>query len=222
MAFNANKFLSEISKKNGITRRTHFELRVGIPFFLVDAGYPADHLTLTGVSTNIPSISLESTDIRRSTVSYKESFPTNVNFGDLAATFFSDGQGKTLTVFKEWMNYIYRSGVEVADPVYRVPYKRDYATTTSIIHFDAEGKSVVEYTFYEVFPYALNDVSLNWGAFDDVVTLSVDFKYSTYSVKSFNTSTQPKETAQIVQKSPAKNNRLLENSLIDRIQQKII
>ena len=102
MAFNIKDFTTRLAGKNGISRRTHFQFEIGLPAFLKNK-YDAEHLTLLAVSTNLPSVTLDNVQLRRSTVSYKEPFPTNITFGNLSATFFSDGQGKTLTLFKDWL-----------------------------------------------------------------------------------------------------------------------
>ena len=55
---------------------------------------------------------------------------------------------------------------------------------------------------------------MNWGAFDDLVTLSADFKYSTYSVESVSTTNQPTQPDQPVIPKLAQNNRQPESPII--------
>lgn len=206
MAFKIKDFTTQLSKKNGISRRTHFEFQISLPAFLKN-NYTADHLTLLAVSANLPSVSLDTTQIRRSTVSYKEAFPTNIAFSNLSVTFFSDGQGKTLTIFKDWLKYIFPIDF-LADPnAFRLPYKSDYATTAIINHFDQEGRIIAKYKFEEVYPSSISDISMNWGAFDDLVTLSADFEYSSYSVESVSTTNQPTEPNELIDNKPGQNNR---------------
>jgi hypothetical protein len=54
---------------------------------------------------------------------------------------------------------------------------------------------------------------MNWGAFDDLVTLSADFKYSTYSVESVSTTNQPMQPNEAVTSKPAQNNRQPESTV---------
>jgi hypothetical protein len=213
MAFNIKDFTTQISGKNGISRRAHFQFEIGLPGFLKN-NYNAEHLTLLAVSANLPSVSLDTTQIRRSTVSYKEAFPTNISFGDLSATFFSDGQGKTLTIFKDWLKYIFPTDFVTNSNAFRLPYKSDYATTATIKHFDPEGRTIAKYKFEEIYPASISDIPMNWGAFDDLVTLSADFKYSTYSVESVSTTSQPVQPDQPVVPKPAQNNRQPETPVI--------
>jgi hypothetical protein len=213
MAFNIADFITRIGGKNGISRRTHFQFEISLPTFL-QSNYTTDHLTLLAVSTNLPSVSLDTTQIRRSTVSYNEAFPTNISFGDLSATFFSDGEGKTLTIFKDWLKYIFPTDFVTNSNAFRLPYKSDYATTATIKHFDPEGRTIAIYKFDEVYPASISDIPMNWGAFDDLVTLSADFKYSTYSVESVSTTNQPVQPNQSVIPKPAQNNRQPESPII--------
>ena len=213
MAFNIKDFTTQISGKNGISRRAHFQFEISLPAFL-KTNYSADHLTLLAVSTNLPSVSLDTTQIRRSTVSYKETFPTNISFGDLSATFFSDGQGKTLTIFKDWLKYIFPTDFATNSNAFRLPYKSDYATTATIKHFDPEGRTIAKYKFEEIYPASISDIPMNWGAFDDLVTLSADFKYSTYSVESVSTINQPTQPDQPVTPKLAQNNRQPESPIL--------
>lgn len=213
MAFNISDFAKQLSGKNGISRRTHFQFEIGLPAFLKN-NYNAEHLSLLAVSTNLPTITLDTTQIRRSTVSYNEAFPTNISFGDLSTTFFSDGQGKTLTIFKDWLKYIFPTDFTTNPSAFRLPYKSDYATIATINHFDPEGRTIAKYTFNEIYPASIQDIPMNWGAFDDLVTLSVDFKYSTYSVESVSTTGQPIQSDQPSVPLLAQNNRQPESPII--------
>jgi hypothetical protein len=204
MAFNVKEFVSKLGISNGISRRTHFEFQIVLPEFL-QTKYNANHFTMMAVSANIPSINMDTTQIRRSTVSYKEAFPINISFGDLSVTFYSDGQGKTLTALKEWLNYMFPVDFTINDSAFRVPYKSEYATKATVIHFDPEGNAIVKYTFDEVYPAGVQDIALNWGAFEDVVTVQADFKYSTYKIENL---IQESKGPDPVVPSPASNNRL--------------
>ena len=213
MAFNIKDFTTRLAGKNGISRRTHFQFEIGLPAFLKNK-YDAEHLTLLAVSTNLPSVTLDNVQLRRSTVSYKEPFPTNITFGNLSATFFSDGQGKTLTLFKDWLKYIFPVDFITNPSAFRLPYKSDYATTAIIKHFDPEGEVIVTYKFEEIYPSSVSDIPMNWGAFDDLVTLSTDFEYSTYSIERAGDIKYPTPTfPQPVVPKPAPNNQQPESPI---------
>lgn len=215
MPFNAQEFVTKLSGKNGVSRRTHFQLEIVLPNFLKNR-YDLDHLTIMAVSANIPSINLDTVQLRRSTVSIKETFPTNVSFGDLSVTFFSDGQGKTLTIFKDWLNYIFPINFSADNNAFRVPYKSDYSTVATITHFDPEGSPIVKYKFNELYPAGVQDIQMNWGAFEDIVTLSADFKYTTYSAESLYSASSKTSKKSPVIPAPAPNNRLPWTTIIKK------
>jgi hypothetical protein len=183
--FSPTRFINNIRP----TRRVHFKVEITLPQFLMEK-YDANKLTLTAVSTNIPTVSIKNTSVRRGTVSYEEAFPTNISFGDLSITFYSDMEGQTLTMFKDWVDYIFPTDMN-ADGRFSVPYKADYAAQVDIRHYDAEGRVIILYNFEDVYPVNIADIPLNWGGFNDIVTLSADFKYSKYTVENrYDSSTQ--------------------------------
>ena len=217
MPFNPKQFLSKIDAYNGISRPTHFEFSIVIPAFLAKNGYTSEHLTFTATSVNIPRVNLEDVSLRRTTVSYQETFPMNITFGDLSVTFLSDAKANNLSLFKEWLNYIFPTDAN-SESIFRIPYKNDYAVTATVNHFDPAGNKIVEYNFEEVFPTSINDVRFNWGAYDDIVSISIDFKYTKYTVKNLSSASQtptqvaPQTTP--VDNQPAQNNQLPQSPIL--------
>ena len=210
--FNIQDFTSKIKGKNGFSRTAHFQFTIVLPQFL-KTKYNAEHLTLLAVSSNLPSNTLETTELRRTTISNKEPFPTNISFGDLSVTFLSDGQGKTISVFREWMEYIFPTN---DNTTFRVPYKADYSSVATIIHFDPEGGKIIEYKFEETFPKAVGSIPMNWGSFNDVVTLSIDFEYTMYSITNFNVPTiQPSSPPESGPSASMPNNLFQGRTVID-------
>ena len=143
-------------------------------------------------------------------------FPTNVSFGDLSTTIYSDGQGKTLTLFKDWLDYIFPVNFTNNNGAFRVPYKSTYATTATITHFNPEGEPIVRYKFEELYPVGIQDIPLNWGAFEDVVTLQADFKYSTYSAESLSSIASKTSSFDPVIPTPTQNNRVPQTPIIKK------
>lgn len=214
MSFNSHQFTNRLKSKNGISRRTHFQFEAVLPSFLRQ-NYTADHLTLLAVSANLPTTNLTTTDLRRSTISNQEPFPTNIQFGDLSVTFLSDGQGKSLTLFRDWIDFIFPTRYDFDHSAFRLPYKNEYATTAVIKHYDPENNTIVDYKFEEMYPAAINDIPFNWGAFDDLVTVSVDFKYTIYSSDNKYTYLGPPIFGdQFLSPSEAPNNRIPASPII--------
>jgi hypothetical protein len=189
MSFNVSEFLKNAQGHGGFGRTAHFEIQLTLPSFLKNnTKYNglADHLTLSAVSANLPGVSIDAAVTRRGSTSFKESYPINVTYSDLSVSFLSDGEGLVLNLFKDWIDFIFPTADSESSHNARslvIPYRQEYATTITLKHFspDAANKSIMKYTFHEIFPEKIGDVPFNWGAFNDIVTLPVDFKYTYYT-----------------------------------------
>lgn len=177
--FNVSNFVSAMNTTlNGIGRRTNFRMSFTLPPSLSQY---SSLLPIVTVSSNVPPIGTNSIPIRRGTTNYEENFPYNIVFGDLSCTFLSDGKGQVLKMLNDWITTIYP--VEGADR-FRVAYRSDYvAPVATLEHFDTQGNLIVTYEFRDVYPERVSDLSFSWGAFDDIVQIPVEFKYSYYKIK---------------------------------------
>jgi len=191
MAFNVSTFLQNAQKHGGFGRSAHFEIVLTLPEIL-QKKYKLlnDHLTLSAVSANLPGVSIDAAVTRRGSISFKESYPINVTYSDLSVGFLSDGDGIVLNLFKDWIDFIFPTADSESKYNARslvVPYRQEYATTMILKHFSPEvdkngaNKSIMTYTFHEAFPEKIGDVTFNWAAFNDIITLPVDFKYTYYT-----------------------------------------
>lgn len=180
MTFKTSELISNANGRGGFSRRAHFQIDVNLPGQLA-AKYNAKDLTFSAVSTNIPRIGVDTTANRRTSTSPLEWFPHGFNFSDLSITFLSDGEGQVLSVFRDWIDIIFpTSGIGQTDN-YKVAYKAEYAVAMTIRHYDPSGKVIVTYKFEEVWPESVGEVPLNWGSYDDIIVLPVEFKYKGYT-----------------------------------------
>ena len=181
MSFNPTNFKMELSNLNGVSRSAHFQVEISLPNVAWARNYDTKILKLTAISSNIPSMIVDTVNYRRGAVTNIEAFPVNVTYSDLSITFLSDGKGEVLRLFKAWLDSLFISREDDAER-FRVAYRDDYlAKSLKIRHFDPTGKQIVEYTFIDAFPYHTGDISLNWGAFNDVVSINVNFKYRLFT-----------------------------------------
>lgn len=202
MAFNVSEFITQANGMNGIGRRTHFKMTFNLPTSL--SKY-SRMLPLVTVSSNVPRIAALTRQVRRATTSFEESFPYNVQFGDLSCSFLSDGNGQVLSLFNEWMNIIYPVSPDDIDR-FRVPYRNEYvAPTATLEHYDPQGNLILTYTFYNVYPESISDVSFSWAAYDDIIQLPVEFKYSYFTIKQ---NTVPKSNSDVIAQQPAQRTAL--------------
>ena len=184
MAFKVTEFLNNVNSQNGLSRSAHFEVNIALPPAL-GSKYNAKNIALTASSVNIPNVSIDAAAIRRSGTSYFEYFPTNVTYSNLYVFFYSDANAKNLSMLKDWIDLTFN--IDMGNNTYdgnnfRVAYRNEYAAPTlTLDHFDANGKSIIKYTFYEVFLQSIFDVYLNWSSRDDIVNIPVMFKYKYYT-----------------------------------------
>jgi hypothetical protein len=192
MAFNINQFKQSAAGKNIFSRSAHYQMEVTLPPALRNK-YKSENLTFSIATTNIPGYMIETTAIRRSGTSQSEYFPIGVSFGDLTMTVLSDGKAEMLNLFRDWQSLIFEvgglNGTASAENAfrgnsYRVAYRPDYQSFITLRHYDQEGTEIIHYNFFEAFPYAVSDMSLSWGAFNEVLTIPVVFKYRYYTTGS--------------------------------------
>lgn len=182
MAFKTSEFVAHAAGRNGFSRKAHYQVEIQLPSFLA-AQYPGgDLITFSAVSANIPAVNLETFKLKRGTNSYNEWYPYNVNYGDLSIDFLGDGEGKILTLFNEWINKIYPIATGSANQ-FIVPYKDEYVSPIlTVKHFDPEGRTIAVYIFKDAFPERTGEINFNWGAFNDITTLNIEFKYDFYTM----------------------------------------
>jgi hypothetical protein len=202
MAFNAREFLQNLGKRGGFTRSAHFEVVFTLPPHLASK-YNVNDLKFSASTANIPQISLDVTPVRRGGTTYEEFFPVNVSYNPLSIIFLSDGKAQNLSMIKDWLDFIFSIDGNDANS-FRVGYRNDYiAPSVTLRHFDGQGKSVIEYTFFDVFPQSIGDVQLNWGSDDQIVTIPVSFRYRYYIQKNLSSTIaktgtpQPAKTTQL-------------------------
>jgi hypothetical protein len=177
MSFNVEAFRNRFRP----ARATMFEVEFTLPPTLSRSMQDAEKLTFHASAANIPSMQIETMSRRRSTVTYQEWFPTNINFNDLTVSFLCDEDGQIIKLFRDWMDIIFPSSDSPGNGNFLVAYKSDYvAPVVTIRTFAASGEVSNEYLFRDVFPERLGDIPLNWGSENDMMSLQVEFKYRMY------------------------------------------
>lgn len=192
--FNLQNFKANLQS---VGRTAHFEVSVSLPAFLA-AKYKRTDLSIRAMATNIPGVNIETIQTRRASTNTIESFPINKSFGDLGITFICDAEGETLSLFEDWIDFIFPTPNEYTQKKHRVAYRNDYVSPTiSISCFDVHGKKRIEYIFTNSYPLRKNDVNLNWGSLDDMMVLNVDFKYTSYQKRVISNPDKPLGTTEI-------------------------
>lgn len=191
--FNIQDFKSNLKS---VGRTAHFKVDISLPQFLISK-YGREDLSIRAMAVNIPGVTIETIQTRRGATNTIESFPVNKSFTDLGVSFICDAEGKTLSIFEDWINFIFPTQNEYSKNKHRVAYRNDYISPTiSITCYDIHGNPSIEYIFTNAYPVRKNDVNLNWGSLDDMMVLNVDFKYTTYQKRAISSNGKPVGTTQ--------------------------
>lgn len=177
MGFKLSDFVAKAAGNNGFSRRTHYSIDILLPQALAKK-YDSKLISLMAISTNIPRVGLDTTTVRRGTTTNLETFPTGINFGDLSISFLSDGSGHVMNFMHDWMSIIIPTSGSNEGSNFKIAYKAEYVTKMFVKHYDPEGNVIAEYEFSEVYPESIGDIPMNWGAYDDIVIVPAEFKYT--------------------------------------------
>ena len=157
--------------------RQHLNVRdVGYRFIGETAGLLCSNVSLPGSSN-------ATADIDGHYMGVVEKMATARLFTEIQAEFLVDSDYKTVKFFEHWIEYMASgSGEDQAGDGYyiRMMYPDEYKSNqTKIIKFDRDYNAEIEYTFYGLFPKALNDIGVSYDQ-TDALRLSVTFSIDRY------------------------------------------
>ena len=157
--------------------RQHLNVRdVGYRFIGETAGLLCSNVSLPGSSN-------ATADIDGHFMGVVEKMATARLFTEIQAEFLVDSDYKTVKFFEHWIEYMASgSGEDQAGDGYyiRMMYPEEYKSNqTKIIKFDRDYNAEIEYTFYGLFPKALNDIGVSYDQ-TDALRLSVTFSIDRY------------------------------------------
>lgn len=179
-----NGFRSTINGLGGLQRSNHFYVTIPNPKILKSDIGPILLPFLTD-STNLPGVSLATSEVRRYGYGVAEKKPYAPIFTDIQMSFYGDGSGTAHKFFYKWMNGIVKfdngvngkSGFNKLRP-FEVEYKTDYAVDIIITTLDEKERKIMEFKLYDAFPIAIGDISMSWGDTDSFQKIPVTFTFS--------------------------------------------
>ena len=135
----------------------------------------------------LPGSNLATSTIAGNFTGVTEKFVHTRQFDTMSLEFYVDKEYKMIKFMEHWMEYITSGSGENKSNVgyhYRMKYPREprsgyKADKTKIVKFDRDYKNQIEYTFFGMFPSALNSTSLQYGN-SDALKMSVTFNYERY------------------------------------------
>ena len=147
----------------------------------VDYRFIGETAGLLCSNVSLPGSSNATADIDGHFMGVVEKMATARLFTEIQAEFLVDSDYKTVKFFEHWIEYMASgSGEDQAGDGYyiRMMYPEEYKSNqTKIIKFDRDYNAEIEYTFYGLFPKALNDIGVSYDQTDALrasVTFSID------------------------------------------------
>jgi hypothetical protein len=191
MAFNVNDFKSKVNELGVLkTSSVHVQIFPTQGFGLNTFGQfnkVYNDIQFSAEATNIPGVSLATTEIRRHGYGVIEKKPYVPIFTDINMVFRSDSKGELYQFFQTWMKMIINfdgrhsintvSGVLPSQAMYEVAYKTSYMSTVLINLSDNQGKEQLRIALTEAYPIFLGEIPLAWQAVNDYVKIPIKFTF---------------------------------------------
>ena len=135
----------------------------------------------------LPGSNLSTASITGNFTGVTEKFVHTRMFDQMSLQFYVDKEYKMIKFMEHWMEYITSGSGENKSNLgyhYRMKYPRENRSgyksdKTKIVKFDRDYKNQIEYTFFGMFPSALNSTSIQYGN-SDALKMSVTFNYERY------------------------------------------
>mgnify|MGYP003339488822 CR=1 FL=1 len=149
----------------------------------IDNNFIGESVGLLCNSTSLPGSSFGTADIAGNYMGVVEKMAHTRIFTQIDLEFYVDSSYKTLKFLEHWMEFIsFGSGVSPAQDGYffRMRYPKEYKTdTTKIIKFDRDYDKQIEYTFFGMFPIAMNSVPVSYEN-SNILKVSASFNFDRY------------------------------------------
>lgn len=201
MAFNIDEFKANI-QSGGLLQTNRFDVLIVPPAILrnqtINTGGNSVSVTDTVnimryrcESVRVPGVNLQLTPNQRYGIGPTQNFVHNVEFKDTQISMIADGFGDIWQFWYAWLREAFQfTGTNQAiggvgsnqQPTYTSRYKDEYAATMAIIVYDTFGNGVLEFVLNQAFPYALDEVALNWGEQNNLVRLNIGITFKDFTI----------------------------------------
>lgn len=191
-----SNFIATTSKLNGFTRPAYYYVEIAPPKMLRGESQNARTLAFLTESTNLPGVSLNTSDIRRYGYGPTERKPYAPTFVDLSMSFYVDAAGLVQSFFYKWMNGIVRfestmNGSQAivnntAMRPFEVNYKEEYESDIIITTVDEANNDIINVRLTKAFPVFFGDISLGWSDSDSISRLPITFSYYNWKIEKIN------------------------------------
>lgn len=190
--FNIAEFRAKIDsmgvlESSNIAVEIAFPAASGLNSFVGAFASAVQNIRFMAEATNLPGVSLATTEIRRHGYGVIEKKPYVPIFTDLNIVFRNDKQAQLYDLFQTWMKLIVNfdargsinsvSGVMPGQAVYEVAYKENYMATIILHVLDNRGGEPIQIILLEAYPIFLGEIPMSWGAVNDYMKIPVKFTF---------------------------------------------
>ena len=175
-----------------LAQTSHYQVMFGgLPFPLrqhldvrgINWRFIAEESGLLCSSAVLPGSAFSSLTIEGNYMGVQEKMAHTRLFTEIQLEFYVDRDYKTIKFLEHWIEFIASgSGENPAQDGYyfRMAYPDEYKTSqTKIVKFDRDYKEELEYTFFGLFPRALNDTPVSYGT-SDLLKATATFSFDRY------------------------------------------
>jgi len=115
-------------------------------------------------------------------------YPVAPGFPKTTFTFIPDASSNLWQFFYLWLKQISDfsgtdAGITTGGPSYSLRYKDDYATTISVVIYDAEGNQVQTMHLHRAFPIGMSSIPLDWKKENEILKVSIALAYKDFTIE---------------------------------------
>ncbi len=179
MAFN----ISEMFSQDLHLQVPHFQVTITPPQGLIVANGTdiVQNIPLLCEATQLPGLTLQTTNSRHYGLGGIEKRPVNTIFTDLPLTFLVDAEAGIVDWFVNWMKLITNWNIDTIGretatggmSIFSFNYPDQYETTVQIQVFNTNGEPVILYNLYRAYPLTVDNMNVNWDAQNQLLKLPV-------------------------------------------------
>ena len=174
-----------------LAQTSHYQVIMDAPYpvrrYLLDRGvdpfFISENVGLLCSSASLPGSSFATADIVGNFTGVVEKMAHTRQFTQIDLEFYVDADYRVIKFLEHWCEFI--SGASQVNPgrdgyFFRMRYPSEYKTNrTRIIKFDRDYKAEIEYTFFGMFPVAMNNVSVSYDS-SNILKASATFNFDRY------------------------------------------
>jgi len=200
---NISRFQGSIRQK-GVLQNNRFRIQFSLPAYLRQVGnggqfveeQATELVSLRCEAASLPGMNMTLMEQPRLGVGPLEFMPHNAVLSEVQLTFLVDAFGDIHRLFYEWHNRLVNvagskgqsrlQGAEgSAYAPFEVGFKSDYRTDIEIFVYDKDNDTspIINAKIYNAFPADLPAVPLSWNSTDELIRLTIPFRYTDFDIQ---------------------------------------